>query len=33
MKTLKNIGKILLVLLVLLGVFLVGYLVFCFRQA
>ncbi len=30
MKTLKNIGKI---LLVLLGVFLVGYLVFCFRQA
>lgn len=30
MQTLKNIGKI---LLVLLGVFLVGYLVFCFRQA
>lgn len=30
MKTLKNIGKI---LLVLLGMFLVGYLVFCFRQA
>lgn len=30
MKTLKNIGKI---LLVLFGVFLVGYLVFCFRQA
>ncbi len=30
MKILKNIGKI---LLVLLGVFLVGYLVFCFRQA
>ncbi len=30
MKTLKNIGKI---LLVLLCVFLVGYLVFCFRQA
>ena len=30
MKTLKNIGKN---LLVLLGVFLVGYLVFCFRQA
>lgn len=30
MKTLKNIGKI---LLILLGVFLVGYLVFCFRQA
>lgn len=30
MKTLKNIGKI---LLVLLGVFLVGYLVFCFRQS
>lgn len=30
MKTLKNIGKF---LLVLLGVFLVGYLVFCFRQA
>ena len=30
MKTLKNIGKI---LLVLLGAFLVGYLVFCFRQA
>lgn len=30
MKTLKNIGKI---LLVLLGVFLMGYLVFCFRQA
>ncbi len=30
MKILKNIGKI---LLVLLGVFLCGYLVFCFRQA
>lgn len=30
MKILKNIGKI---LLVLLGVFLMGYLVFCFRQA
>lgn len=30
MKILKNIGKI---LLVLLGVFLVGYLVFCFGQA
>lgn len=30
MKILKNVGKI---LLVLLGVFLVGYLVFCFRQA
>lgn len=30
MKILKNFGKI---LLVLLGVFLVGYLVFCFRQA
>ncbi len=30
MKILKNIGKVLLVLLI---VFLVGYLVFCFRQA
>lgn len=30
MKILKNIGKI---MLVLLGVFLFGYLVFCFRQA
>lgn len=30
MKLLKNIGKI---LLVLLAVFLCGYLVFCFRQA
>ena len=30
MKILKNIGKI---LLCLLGVFLVGYLVFCFGQA
>lgn len=30
MKILKNIGKI---LLVLLGAIVVGYLVFCFRQA
>ena len=30
MKILKNIGKVLLVLLI---VFVVGYLVFCFRQA
>lgn len=30
MKILKNIGKVMLVLLI---VFVVGYLVFCFRQA